>query len=287
MDERSSDTSRAAPAQYFIPPAPSLPFTNFIGLSLIRFLSTLRGLVAFAIIILGVAVTKFGVARNVTFPAIYQEQARTGKRVLPMFLLLSGVLGFVVIGETITFLNKYGVGTGVLGPIMVAVVVRELGPLLTAMLVLARSGTRNVIELGMARALGEVEALEALRIDPIHFLVMPRVIGMGTAVFALTIYFVLGTLASGYLFAFLNNVPLRPDEYIHELTGAMVGLDFAILALKSGLFGIIIAVITCYHGLAQPLRLEDVSKAATRAVGQSVAACVVADALFLMIYMLA
>ena len=64
---------------------------------------------------------------------------------------------------------------------MVAVVVRELGPLLTAMLVLAWSGTRNVIELGTARALGEVEALEALRIDPIHYLVVPRVIGMALA----------------------------------------------------------------------------------------------------------
>jgi len=68
---------------------------------------------------------------------------------------------------------------------MVAVVVRELGPLLTAMLVLARSGSSNVIELGTARALGEVEALEALRIDPIHYVVMPRVIGMALAVFAL------------------------------------------------------------------------------------------------------
>jgi len=237
-------------------------------------------------ITLAVTVTKFGVARNVTFPAIYQEQARTGKRVLPMFLLLSAVLGFVVIGETLTLLNKHGFAAGILGPVMIAVVVRELGPLLTAMLVLARSGTRNVIELGTARALGEVDALEALRIDPIHYLVMPRVIGMGMAVFALTIYFVLGTLASGYLFAFLNNVPLRPDEYVHELTDALTGLDFAILVLKSGLFGVLIAIITCYHALARPLRLEEVSQAATRAVGQSVAACVIADALFLVIYLL-
>jgi phospholipid/cholesterol/gamma-HCH transport system permease protein len=287
MDEKTSETPAAASAHYFIPPPPSLPFASYIGQGLISFLTTTRGLVAFAMITLGVTVTKFGVARSVTFPAIYQEQARTGKRVLPMFLLLSAVLGFVVIGETITFLNKYGVGTTVLGPIMVAVVVRELGPLLTAMLVLARSGTRNVIELGTARALGEVDALEALRIDPIHYLVMPRVIGMGTAVFALTVYFVLGTLASGYLFAFLNNVPLRPDEYIHELTAALTGLDFVILVLKSCLFGVIIAIITCYHALAEPLRLEDVSRAATSAVGQSVAACVIADALFLMVYMLA
>jgi phospholipid/cholesterol/gamma-HCH transport system permease protein len=155
------------------------------------------------------------------------------------------------------------------------------------MLVLARSGTRNVIELGTARALGELEALEALRIDPIHYLVMPRVIGMGMAVFSLTIYFILGTLASAYLFAFLNNLPLRPGEYLHQLADALTGLDFAILVIKSSLFGVIIAVVTCFHGLAQPLRLGEVSRATIRAVAQSIVACVLLDAVFIVVYLLA
>jgi phospholipid/cholesterol/gamma-HCH transport system permease protein len=155
------------------------------------------------------------------------------------------------------------------------------------MLVLARSGTRNVIELGTARALGELEALEALRIDPIHYLVMPRVIGMGLAVFALTIYFILGTMLSGYLFAFVTNVPLRPEEYLHQLVDALSTLDFAILSIKSCLFGIVIAVVTCYHGLARPLRLEDVSQATISAVAQSIIGCVLIDALFIVIYILA
>jgi phospholipid/cholesterol/gamma-HCH transport system permease protein len=203
-----------------------------------------------------------------------------------MIVFLSVALGLVVIGQTISYLKSYG-ASSLLGPVMVAVVVRELGPLLTVMLVLARSGTRNVIELGTARSQGELEALEALRIDPIHYLVMPRVIGMGMAVFSLTIYFIIGTLVSGYLFAFMTNIPLRPDEYLHQLTDALSGLDFIVLALKSSLFGVIIAVITCYHGLAQPLRLEEVPAAAIRAVAQSVVACVLLDAFFILIYMFA
>jgi len=181
--------------------------------------------------------------------------------------------------------SKAGFITSLLGRTMVVVVVRELGPLFTAMLVLARSGTRNVIELGTTRALGELEALEALRIDPIHYLVMPRVIGMALAVFALTIYFILGALVSGYLFAFVNNVPLQPDEYYHQLTGALTGLDFVVLALKSTLFGTVIAVVTCYHGLAQPLRLEEISRATIQAVVQSVIACVLLDVAFSVIYL--
>jgi ABC-type transporter Mla maintaining outer membrane lipid asymmetry permease subunit MlaE len=59
------------------------------------------------------------------------------------------------------------------------------------------------------------------------------------------------------------------------------------LALKSGFFGVIIAVVSCFHGLAQPLRLEELSRVAIRAVAQSVIICMVLDALFLLVYLLA
>ncbi|MGA2557461.1 MAG: ABC transporter permease, partial [Verrucomicrobiota bacterium] len=206
-----------SPERTLLPPPPSLFYADYVGRALFGLWATVRGLGAFALITLGVMVTKFGAARDVTFPAIHQEQARTGTQVLPMFMFISVALGLVVVGQTITRLNQVG-ATLLMGPIMVAVVVRELGPLLTAMLALAWSGTRNVIELGTARALGEVEAMEALRIDPIHYLVVPRVIGMALAVFALTVYFILGTLASGYFFVFVTNVPLRPDEYVRQLS---------------------------------------------------------------------
>ena len=172
-----------------------------------------------------------------------------------------------------------------LGTIMAFAVVRELGPLFTALLVLSRSGTANVIELGTARALGEVEALEALGIDPVHYFVVPRVIGMALGVFSLTVYFIICAVVSGYLWAFLQNVPLRPAEYFGQLVDALNGLDFAILSVKSCFFGVAIAVITCYHGLAQPLRLEEVSTATVGAVAQTIIACVLIDALFMILYL--
>src|SRR2546430_1401070 len=116
---------------------------------------------------------------------------------------------------------------------MVIVVVRELGPLLAGLLVLARIGTSNVIELGTARALGEVEAMEALGIDPVHYLVVPRVIGLAVGIFSLTVYLILGALVSGYLWAFVQDVPLRPGDYFRQLAGALSGLDFGLLAIKT------------------------------------------------------
>jgi phospholipid/cholesterol/gamma-HCH transport system permease protein len=155
------------------------------------------------------------------------------------------------------------------------------------MLVLARVGVANVIELGTARARGEVEALEALGIDPVHYLVIPRVIGMALGVFTLTVYVIIGALVSGYLWAFIQDVPLLPGDYFNGLAGALRYLDFALLALKTIGFGLIISIVTCYHGLAQPLRLDEVSRATVRAVGQSVVACVLLDALFIVIYLVA
>ncbi|MEY2466627.1 MAG: phospholipid/cholesterol/gamma-HCH transport system permease protein [Verrucomicrobiota bacterium] len=260
-------------------------YANYFGRKIFRFLLTIQGLGAFALITLGVLITKFRVARHVVRPVMFHEISRAGLRLLPMFLFLAVALGLVVIGQTVSWLSRFPALMDYFGTIMVISVVRELGPLIAALLVLARVGTANVIELGTARAMGEVEALEALGIDPVHYLVMPRVIGMAVGIFSLTIYLILGSLVSGYIWVFLQDVPLRPGDYFSQLAGALNVLDFALLGLKTFLFGFIISIVTCYHGLAQPLRLEEVSSATVRAVAQSVIACVMLDALFIIIYL--
>ena len=259
-------------------------FAHFIGRKLFRFLMTVQGLGAFSLITLGVILKKSTAARHLIWPLVFKEISRAGLRLLPMFLFMSIALGLLVIGQSVSWLTRLG-AIKYLGTIMVLVVVRELGPLLAGLLVLARIGTANVVELGTARAMGEVEALEALGIDPVHYLVVPRVVGLAVGVFSLTAYLILGSLLSGYMWAFLQDVPLRPSDYFQQLAGSLSGLDFALLATKTIAFGFIIAVVTCYHGLAQPLHLEEVSFATVRAVAQSVIGCVLLDALFIVIYL--
>lgn len=261
-------------------------YTDYLGRQIFLLLLTVQGLAAFALITLGVILKKSSVARGVIQPRIRQELNRAGVSLMPMFIFLALALGFLVIGQTVAALARVG-ATDYLGSTMVIVVVRELGPLITAFLVLARVGAANVIELGTARALGEVEALEALGIDPVHYLIVPRVIGMTLGVFALTIYLILGALASGCLFAFLANVPLTPGDYLRQIADALDWLDFVLLALKAMAFGFFIAIVTCYHGLAQPLRIEDVSRVAVRAVSQGIIVCVLIDAVFIVLYLVA
>jgi phospholipid/cholesterol/gamma-HCH transport system permease protein len=257
----------------------------WIGRRMLAVSDLILGLGAFAWITTGVLITRFRHARSVVHPLIRLNVARAGIRLLPMVTFLAVALGMVVIGQTVALLSRVG-ATEFLGPVMVTVVVREVGPLVTALLVLARVGTATVIELGTARSLGEVEALEALGMDPIHYLVVPRVIGMSMAVFSLTVYFVLGALISGYAFVFLQEVPMQPADYFQQLAQALRWEDFVTVGLKTLGFGVLIAMITCYHGLSQPLRLDDVSAATLRAVGQSVVLCVLLDACFILFNLL-
>jgi phospholipid/cholesterol/gamma-HCH transport system permease protein len=260
-------------------------YLNVVGSLILRFLDTTRGLGAFSLITLATAVSKFGSARAVIAPLIRRQIYESGLKLLPMVAFIGLALGFVIIGQTIALLTQVGAHQFA-GPVMVAVVVRELGPLATALIVLARIGTATVIELGTSRATGEVEALESLAIDPIHLLVVPRVIGLAVSIFSLTIYLIIVALASGYLFVMIQDIPLTPGTYVDQIATALTWQDFVLVGLKTLAFGAIIAIVTCYQGLAQPLRLEEVGAATSRAVVISTISCVLIDALFIILFLL-
>ncbi|WCJ60745.1 ABC transporter permease [Fontisphaera persica] len=247
-------------------------------------MGTVRGLLAFGLITLGVLVTKSAVARPLMRPLMRRHLYRAGVRLLPMALFLAMALGFVVIGQSVVLLSRVG-AQDFAGTIMVSVVVRELGPLAAALLILLRVGTATVIELGTARALGEVEVLESLSIDPIHYLVAPRMAGMILGAFTLSIYLIVAALACGYVFAFLQDVPLTPSDYLAQLAGALQALDFVLVGIKALLFGVLIAVTTCYQGLARPLSLEDVSQATVRATVHGLLGIVALDVLFMVVFL--
>jgi phospholipid/cholesterol/gamma-HCH transport system permease protein len=285
VERDAASFTRPVDTQVLLRGALPVSYVRYFGHQIIGFLYALYGISAFALITLGVMGSKLRVARAVIRPQILVHLHRCGLRLLPMVSFLALALGLVVIGQTVALMTRVG-AREYLGTVMVTVVVRELGPLLTVLLVLTRTGMANVIELGTARALGDVETLEVLGIDPIHYLVVPRVIGMALGVFSLTVYLILIALGGGYLWIFIQDVPLLPGDYVRQIAQGLTWIDFILLAAKATFFGCIIALVTCYHGLAQPLRLEQVSRAATQAIAQSVVACVLLDALFIVVYLL-
>jgi phospholipid/cholesterol/gamma-HCH transport system permease protein len=267
------------------PSGPTRPWSLWrvvdrLGHSALDWLRTFRGILAFTLITLGAALAHGLRTSRTVQPLVRRQVHFAGSRLLPLSTFIAASLGVVVVGQSIILLTRLGAEAYV-GTVMVAAVVRELGPLTVAMLVLARVGAAHVIELGTTRALGEVEALEALRIDPIQYLVVPRVLGMAGSVFALTIYFLLVALAAGYLFAFVQDVSFTPAAYVRQISLALVWEDFLLMAVKCLAFGALIATTTCYHGLARPLRLEDLAATTSRALVQGAAACVLVDVGFI------
>jgi phospholipid/cholesterol/gamma-HCH transport system permease protein len=243
-------------------------------------LNGLRRLIAFGLITLGVLVTHFGHARAVVWPVIFRELHRGGVKLLPLIVTVGGVLGLLLIGQAVALLIQLG-AADLTGRLVVTLVVRELAPLLTAAFVLLRVGTPMVVELGAARANGEVEALEALGVDPVHYLVMPRVVGLSLAACALNIYALLAALAGGWLLVLLRELPLTLTDFLGQIAAAMDPVDFVLLFVKSALFGAIIALAACYHGLAYPLRADQIPGATTRAVEQTLLVILLADAALL------
>jgi phospholipid/cholesterol/gamma-HCH transport system permease protein len=259
--------------------------TGPLGQVILGTLLSSRRIGAFSLIVLGTLATRRSDASRVIRPLIQYQILRAGIRVLPIVCFLGAALGIVIVGQTVLLLLQVG-QMKLAGPLLVNLLIRELAPLAASLVVLARVGTATVAELGTARALGQVEALEALGIDPIHYLIVPRLVGLTTAVVCLTAYMILFALGFGYLFAFLRGLNLAPGEFFGLVSGALEWVDFPLLALKTTAFGLLTSLIICYHGLAQPLRLEEIGEATTRAVAQTVVACLVVDALFIPVYLL-
>ena len=256
-----------------------------MGSSLLGGLKNIRHLGAFSLITLTTLVMKSDLAYRVIRPLIQWQILRAGLRVLPIMCFLGAALGVVIVGQTVQLLLQVGQAK-LVGPLLVNIIVRELAPLTSALVVLARVGTATVAELGTARAMGEVEALEALGIDPINYLVVPRLVGIATAVVCLSGYMILFALGFGYLYSFLRGLPLSPGEFFGLVASALDWADFPLLALKTSAFGVVTGLIICYQGLAQPVRLEEVGEATTRTVAQTVVACLLIDAVFIPVYLI-
>lgn len=192
----------------------------------------------------------------------------TGWQALPLISTLALATGGILILQGMGNLNMLG-WSQMIGNFMVVVLVREAGPLLTALVVIARSGTAVASEIGNMRANREIDALESMGINPLSFIVFPRVIGGVISVLCLAFYFiVIGLLGGYFLTKFLHNMTL--SFYLDSLTSAFSKDDVFIFLLKNGFSGMIIFVVCCYQGLSVKKSPHEVPQATTDAVVKSI-----------------
>lgn len=167
-----------------------------------------------------------------------------------------------------------------LGPLLVAVVARELGPLLTNIIVIVRSSSAMATELGVLKISGEVQAMERRGNDPFLHLVMPRVLGVAVSTFCLTILFILVALATGYLFgAWLGTGSRDVWFFTNTVLNALHPQDIAGILAKSILPALFTSASCCIGGLGVGGSVTDIPRATQRALTRSIAGLFVISAL--------
>jgi len=222
--------------------------------------------------------------RKSSFSTFVSQTFFTGVEAVPQITLLAVIVGALTILQAVTVLPKVG-GGDALGGVMVAVVIRELGPLMTALFIAGRTGSAMSTYIGNMKVLQEVDALKAMGVDPYHYLIMPAFFATLVSMFCLTMLFNLVAVLGGYFFVWLLNLALPGIFTAHlsfplfteKIFEAMGLMDVLLGILKPLIFGIFISVIACYHGMNVGLDVREVPKATRATVVRSFVFIIVCD----------
>jgi len=222
--------------------------------------------------------------------------ARVVRRVLVAQLFYTGfqAVGLVstvglLLGATIVIQTELMVPSAdpsLIGKVMVAVVLRELSPLITAIVVAGRSGTAIATELGNMQVNAEILALRSLGIDPPRFIVMPRLIAVALSVVILMVYFAavafLGTVAVRALLATSTNL----ESLYAGISAAITPYDLGLFLAKGIGLGSIVGLLSCHYGLQVKVSPTEVPQMASRAVVMSLLGAVAFNTLLTAVFYL-
>ena len=219
---------------------------------------------------------------RINWPDVPRLMERAGADGIPIVLMINFLVGLVTAFQAAIQLKQFGANIFVADLVGLSIT-RELAPLMTAIIIAGRSGAAFSAELGTMRVSEEIDALRTLGLDPYQFLVFPRVIALTLVAPLLTVLADVVGIAGGLLVAIFS-LDLTFHAYLAETEKALDLFDVFSGLLKSGVFGLAIALIACQRGLATHGGAEGVGRSTTSAVVTSLFAIVVADAIFTVIF---
>lgn len=199
----------------------------------------------------------------------------TGIQALPLVALLSLATGSFTVLQVTDKLSILG-QVDLVGKIMVAVILREIAPLLTAFVVVARSGTAVAAELGSMKVNKEFQALQAMGIDYPSFIIFPRLFGGMLSLFSLTVFFILISFGGGYLVADIIQ-PLPFENYIHSIVVNLHFSDLFNVFLKCIVSGLTVFSICCQCGLSVIRSSHEVPQVTTKAMVWSLSTMIIVN----------
>ena len=253
-----------------------------IGTSGARRLSNFGGLARFAFRAFGSIGRLTATGRLVMLRVLVNQIRFTALQALGLVFLLSGIMSFLVIAQSTQALGRYG-ATETIGTIIVVAVIRELGPLLTALIVVSRSGTAIAAEMATNRVMGEITALEAMGIDPFIYLVVPRVLGAIVSVTCLMVFFDAVALFAGFVGAHMG-ANMSFTRYQSIVLATLSASDIWLTLLKGVFYGAAVALFCAYEGLKVTAGPTEIPQAVTRGVVGTIVSIFIMSAVFVAVF---
>jgi phospholipid/cholesterol/gamma-HCH transport system permease protein len=209
--------------------------------------------------------------------AVHQAMA-AGVNAIPIVSLITFFIGLIIALQGAYELRKLGAISLVASMVAISIT-RELGPLVTAIMVIGRSGSSFAAEIGTMRVTEELDALETMALDPLAFLVAPKFLAMAIMVPCLTIWADLMGILGGSVFGIVGG-GFTFGGYMTATRDALLMRDLTSGILKSAVFGLVITAVGCQEGFMTGAGAEDVGKSTTSAVVISILMVILIDLVF-------
>jgi len=262
-------------------PVPQPGLVSRLGRSTAVWWGDIRDIIAFvgeAVVALAWAATH---PTRVRYRDVWLIAEKAGADALPVVALLGGLMGLILAYQSAMPLGRFGAQSMI--PMMVAfAIIRELGPLITAILLAGRSGAAFAAEIGTMKVTEELDALSTFGLDPMRFLVVPRVLAALFVTPLLTVFNILMGLIGGYVVMW--NLGYSSTYYVNSIIQSVTYVDLVGGVAKTLVFALLVAAIGCQRGLKTGKGPGAVGDSTTRAVVAGIVLTIVADGLLGVIY---
>jgi phospholipid/cholesterol/gamma-HCH transport system permease protein len=220
--------------------------------------------------------------KPIRFQRAVGQAMEAGVRALPILSLITFFIGLILALQAAYELRRFGAISFVANAVALSMT-RELGPLITAVIVIGRSGSAFAAELGTMKVSEEIDALETMAINPVSFLVAPKFVAMILMLPCLTIWANFMGILGGSLFG-VAQADFTFWRYIIASLDALFMRDVVTGLVKSFMFGVTITAVGCLEGLNTTGGAEQVGRSTTRAVVMSIFLVILVDLVFTMLF---
>ena len=212
--------------------------------------------------------------RRITLEQIYY----TCVQALPIIIPIALVFGSMLIIQFAKVSGQYN-----LGKTMVMLIVRELGPVVTALLVILRSATAVTIQIRCMNVFHETDAIEMAGIDPMRIVCLPQLVGITSAIVCLFIVFDIVAIIGGYLIVWIfTYIPM--GDFMTQIGKAITATDIAVGIIKAIFFGITIAATCLKHGFSTKKLITDVPVSGSKAAVECFFYCLVINVIISILF---